>query len=124
MISIDTNILVRAYLCDDEEQAKQAKNILLQVNQGKEIFISSYAILEFAWVLKTKGYNRQEIYQAIIKLADCKGITLGQKNVVLLALEKYLKGKADFGDYMIISESKYQGFEDFKTFDKAILKDM
>lgn len=124
MISIDTNILVRAYLCDDEEQTKQAKNILLELNQGKEIFISSYAILEFAWVLKTKRYTRQEIYQAIINLADSKGITLGQRNVVLLALEKYVKGKADFGDYMIISESKYNGFEEFKTFDKAILRDI
>lgn len=94
------------------------------MNSDELGFISSYAILEFAWVLKTKRYTRQEIYQTIINLADCKGITLGQRNVVLLALEKYVKGKADFGDYMIISESKYNGFEDFKTFDKAILRDI
>ena len=124
MISIDTNILVRAYLYDDEEQAKQAQDILLQVNQGKELFISSYAILEFAWVLKTKGYSRQEIYQAVIKLADCKGISIGQKHVVLSALEKYIKGKADFGDYMIIAESKLNGFNKFKTFDKAVLNEI
>jgi len=124
MISIDTNILVRAYLCDDEEQTKQAQDILLQANQGKELFVSSYAILEFVWVLKTKGYSRQEIYRAVIKLVDCKGVSVGQKNIVLLALEKYKKGKADFGDYMIIAESKFNGFHEFKTFDRAVLNEI
>ena len=59
MIGIDTNILVRAYLEDDKKQAEEAKNFLLQNTQENLLFISSYAILEFAWVLKTKNYSSE-----------------------------------------------------------------
>jgi predicted nucleic-acid-binding protein len=124
MIGVDTNILVRTYLDDDKEQAEEAKNFLEQAVQGGSLFISSYAILEFAWVLKTKNYSRKEIYDAIITLIDSKRVAVGQREVVLEALEKYIKGRADFGDYMILAEGeKNQSFE-FKTFDKTIQKEL
>ncbi|WP_342271335.1 type II toxin-antitoxin system VapC family toxin [Candidatus Tisiphia endosymbiont of Parasteatoda lunata] len=106
MIGVDTNVLVRAYLQDDQEQAKEAQEFLLKFTQENSLFISSYAILEFAWVLKVKGCSRDEIYQAIITLTDSTGIVIGQREVVLEALEKYVTGKADFGDYMILVEGE------------------
>ncbi len=124
MIGIDTNILARAYLDDDEAQAKEAKDFLLANSQKKSLFISSYAVLEFAWVLKTKNYSRKEIYQAIIMLTDSSGVTIGQLDVVLEALEKYIKGKANFGDYMILAEGEKNKSYKFKTFDKAIQKEL
>jgi predicted nucleic-acid-binding protein len=124
MIGVDTNILVRAFLEDDETQTKAAKDFLLKSTQNNSLFISSYALLEFAWVLKTKSYSRQEIYEAIITLADSTGVTIGQRDVVLEALEKYIKGKADFGDYMILAEGAKNKSYEFKTFDKAIQREL
>ena len=118
MIGTDTNILVRAYLEDDKEQAEEAKEFLLKTTKDKSLFISSYAILEFAWVLKTKNYSRKEIYEAVIMLMDSIGVIIGQKDVVLTALEKYIKGKADFGDYMILAEGEKNKSYKLKTFDK------
>jgi predicted nucleic-acid-binding protein len=123
MIGVDTNILVRAYLEDDPDQAEEAKEILLKCTQGKSLFISSYAILEFAWVLKTKNYSRREVYEAIIALTDSAGVIIGQRDVVLEALEKYIKGKADFGDYMILAEGEKNKSYEFKTFDKVIQRE-
>jgi predicted nucleic-acid-binding protein len=124
MIGTDTNILVRAYLEDDKEQAEEAKEFLLKTTKEKSLFISSYAILEFAWVLKTKNYSRKEIYEAVIMLMDSIGVIIGQKDVVLTALEKYMKGKADFGDYMILAEGEKNKTYKLKTFDKAVQKEL
>lgn len=124
MIGIDTNILVRAYLEDDEIQTKEAKTFLLETAQNNLLFISSYAILEFAWVLKTKNYNRKEIYDAIMTLAESTGVTIGQRDVVLEALERYVKGKADFGDYMILAEGAKNQSHELKTFDRAVQKEL
>jgi predicted nucleic-acid-binding protein len=124
MIGIDTNILVRAYLEDDEIQTKEAKAFLLKVTQDNLLFISSYTILEFAWVLKTKNYNRKAIYEAVIALADSIGATIGQRDIVLNALEKYIRGKADFGDYMILAEGEKNKSYELKTFDKALQKEL
>ena len=118
MIGTDTNILVRAYLEDDKEQAEEAKEFLIKTTKENSLFISSYTILEFAWVLKTKNYKRKEIYEAVIMLMDSIGIIIGQKDVVLTALEKYIKGKADFGDYMILAEGEKNKSYKLKTFDK------
>ena len=124
MIGTDTNILVRAYLEDDKEQAEEAKEFLIKTTKENSLFISSYAILEFAWVLKTKNYKRKEIYEAVIMLMDSIGVIIGQKDVVLTALEKYIKGKADFGDYMILAEGEKNKTYKLKTFDKAIQKEL
>jgi predicted nucleic-acid-binding protein len=124
MIGTDTNILVRAYLEDDKEQAEEAKEFLIKTTKENSLFISSYAILEFAWVLKTKNYKRKEIYEAVIMLMDSIGVIIGQKDVVLTALEKYIKGKADFGDYMILAEGEKNKIYKLKTFDKAIQKEL
>jgi predicted nucleic-acid-binding protein len=124
MIGTDTNILVRAYLEDDKDQAEEAKEFLLKTTKEKSLFISSYAILEFAWVLKTKNYSRKEIYEAVIMLMDSIGVIIGQKDVVLTALEKYIKGKADFGDYMILAEGEKNKAYKLKTFDKAVQKEL
>jgi predicted nucleic-acid-binding protein len=123
MIGTDTNILVRAFLEDDVEQAKKAEKFLEKTAALGELFISSYALLEFAWVLKVKKFSRKEIYESVITLTDSPGIIIGQKEVVLNAAEKYLKGQADFGDYMIMAEGETHGAHKLATFDKAVLNE-
>lgn len=123
MINVDTNILTRAYLEDDEVQSSKAQAFILNAAESNKLFISSYALLEFVWVLKTKKFTREEIYDALIALIDAAGITIGQREVVLDAAEKYIKGRDDFGDYMIISEGERSGSHQIKTFDQKVLKE-
>ena len=124
MIGIDTNILVRAFLEDDVIEAKSAKKIMESASKESKLFISSYAILEFVWVLKVKKISRQDIYEAIITLIDSPGVIIGQREVVLSAIEKFYKGKADFGDYMILSEGEKNSSRVLKTFDQALLNEI
>lgn len=123
MIGIDTNILIRVFLEDDADQAEAAKKLMEATSKHNQLFISSYALLEFVWVLKVKKFTRKEIYEAIITLADSPGVTIGQREVVLLAAERFCKGKADFGDYMIFSEGEKYGAKNLKTFDSALIEE-
>jgi predicted nucleic-acid-binding protein len=123
MISIDTNILIRVFLDDDKEQSSKARTLILEATENNNLFISSYALLEFVWVLKTKKFTRKEIYDALITLIDVAGVRIGEREVVIAATEKYIKGNADFGDYMIISEGEKNGARYLKTFDQKILKE-
>ncbi|MEI8295455.1 MAG: type II toxin-antitoxin system VapC family toxin [Alphaproteobacteria bacterium] len=124
MIGIDTNILVRVFVEDDASQAQAAKKLMETASKRDQLFISSYTLMEFAWVLKVKKFKRQEIYEAIITLTDSPGVTIGQREVVLSAAEKFYKGKADFGDYMIFSEGEHYGAKNLKTFDKALIREL
>ncbi|HJD62865.1 MAG TPA: PIN domain-containing protein [Rickettsia endosymbiont of Degeeriella rufa] len=123
MIGIDTNILTRTFLEDDEVQSKTAQNFLKN-HVNHKIFISSYAILEFSWVLKVKKFTRQEIYDAIINLIDNSGFIIGHQDIIISAAEKYIKGKADFADYMIISEGETNSVNNFVSFDKEIVQEI
>lgn len=123
MIGVDTNILARVFLEDDLTQAKKAEKFLKDTAALGHLFISSYALLEFVWVLKMKKVPRSEIYEALITLTDSPGITIAQKEVVLNAAEKYRKGQADFGDYMIMAEGENHGSHKFATFDRTLLSE-
>lgn len=123
MIGIDTNILARVFLEDDEQQSKLAQSFLENTAKTEGVFISSYALLEFVWVLKVKGFTRREIQKALVTLCDANGVHIGEKEIVLSAIEKYAKGIADFGDYMILSSGENNKTHKLKTFDLALLKE-
>lgn len=124
MIGVDTNVLVRAFSEDDKSQAKRSQEFLIHNSKANNLFISSYAILELVWVLKMEKFTRKEIYEAVITLIDSSGITVGQREVVVTAIEKFLKGKADFGHYMIVAEGEQHGAHYLKTFDQSLLKEL
>jgi predicted nucleic-acid-binding protein len=120
MISVDTNILVRAILEDDLTDAITAQHLLNKLAKAKKLFISSYTILEMVWVLKVKRYNREIIKEVILDFIDSPGIVIGHRDIVVLALEKYVKGKADFGDYLILAESESSSALPLVSFDKKL----
>lgn len=120
MIGVDTNVLVRVALDDDPVQSASAASLMKKYVHARKLFIASYAILEMAWVLKGKGRTRHQICEAIYNLLDSPGITVGQKDVILNAVEKYRTGKADFGDYLILSEGEAAGVKQLASYDKVL----
>jgi predicted nucleic-acid-binding protein len=123
VIGVDTNVLVRAVLDDDPKEANIAKKLLLQLSDNKKLFISSYAILEMIWVLKMKGLPRQTIYASVLDLMDSNGVVIGNREIIRTAIERYSKGKADFGDYLIISEGEFHDTPKLASFDKTLCKE-
>ena len=123
MIGCDTNVLIRAVMEDDPAEAKIAKQFLANLASEKKLFVASYAILEMVWVLKVKKRTRQEIRDAVLNLLDASGVSIGQREAVTEAIEMYAKGKADFGDYLILAESRLNSASAIASFDKDFCKD-
>ena len=120
MISVDTNILLRAVLEDDLSQSQIARVFLEEACRENKLFISSFAILEMVWILKMKKRSREQICESILDLVDSPGIVIGNREIVIRAVEKYSHGKADFGDYMILSEGECFGSKQMVSFDQTL----
>jgi len=123
MIGVDTNILVRATLEDSPKESAIAQKLLQKMTSEKNLFISSYAILEMVWVLKVCGIAKEVICESVLDLVDSPGVVVGNREVIVKALERFIKGKADFGDYIILAEGETCDAPQLASFDKKFCKD-
>lgn len=60
----------------------------------------------------------------MISLTDSYGVIISQQDIVLEAITKYLNGKADFGDYMILVDGERNKTHKLKTFDMVLQREL
>lgn len=118
MLALDTNVVLRVWLEDNAREAALARELIEQ----ETVFISSYVLLEFVWVLRTQGRSRSAIAEALETLLESPGVIIGQREWVAEALARYREGKADFADYVIAAEAAQQG-ADLLSFDATLCKE-
>lgn len=124
MISVDTNILARLLLEDDAVQMRQAQAVIdsaLETEGG--LLIPSCVFIELAWLLRTEGYSRAEIYTGLRSVLRLRGAIIAQREIIENALALYRHGKADFPDYFILVESKQAGAKKLASFDRVLCKE-
>lgn len=119
MIGVDTNILVRAILGDDPKQSPLARKA---IEKARGIAVPVTVIVEVAWVLKSVGWNRQQIVDALGTLLLQPTVHMDQAAAVLEALDAYKTGPADFADYLTLHLSKAMGARKLLTFDRKLAK--
>ncbi len=137
MIAVDTNVLLRRLLNDDEHQAKKANHLF---NSNKIILITDVVLAETVWTLKGKRYNarKEEIEAVIMSLLEEPNVVFESQQTVWSALNDYLLAKpvktsggnkmADFADALIVNKSKItanvrqENYQSTYTFDKAVLQ--
>lgn len=113
-ITVDTNILVRAVVRDDQRQARAAAKLL---KEAELIAVSLPCLCEFVWVLR-RVYNleRQDIYAALDTLLNASNVEVNRPAVD--AGMAILKEGGDFADGLIAYEGNWLGGETFVSFDK------
>ena len=116
MIALDTNILVRYLLNDDEAQAEIAEALLAS---GKTCFIPITVWLELVWVLECYDCQRQDIAKALRHLLGLPHLQMGEPLALLRALNGF-EGGADFADALHVALSTQA--ESFVTFDQTLVK--
>ena len=113
--TVDTNILLRAFLDDHPTQSPAAQKALSDVEL---VAVTLPTLCEFAWVLR-KGYKRskQELSVALETIMGIPTIALDRPAVGAgLAL---VAAGGDFADGVIAYEGKRLGGDIFFTFDLA-----
>ena len=119
MIALDTNILVRAILGDDPKQSPLARRTL---ENARAILVPITVLIELAWVLKSVGWSRNQIYLALGTLALQPTRRLDRSADVLAALDDFKDGPADFADYLVLHQAKSLGARKLLTFDRKLAK--
>ena len=71
MLGIDTNVLVRFLVRDNEVQFEKARKLIKrEVAAGRRVFVSQLVLLETEWVLRSRyGLPKIEIITFILPLA-------------------------------------------------------
>ncbi len=113
-VTVDTNVLVRAVVRDDEVQADIAAALL---KDAETIAVSLPCLCEFVWVLRSVyGFGQDDISTAIETLVAAGNVAVDRAAVEAgLAL---LKAGGDFADGLIAYEGAWLGGDTFVSFDK------
>ena len=113
-ITVDTNVLVRAVVRDDERQARTAAKLL---KNAELIAVSLPCLCEFVWVLRrVYNFGQQDISAALEALLNASNVAVNRPAADAgLAV---LKEGGDFADGLIAYEGNWLGGETFVSFDK------
>ena len=125
MIALDTNVLVRFLVEDDEQQSRRAARLIEgAIERDEQLFISDIVMCETVWVLSSAyRFSRAEIVQALSGLLRARAVVFTSGDRLARALEAYAKGKGDFADYLIREHARAAGAETLATFDRSLLKE-
>lgn len=117
-IIVDTNVLVRFVVGDDDRQASAAVTAL---ESAEIVAISSHALCELVWVLdRSYEVARHDIVDTIRRLTSAQNVEVDRPAVEAgLAM---LEAGGDFADGIIAHEGQWLGGETFLSFDKQAVK--
>ena len=117
MIAVDTNVLARYVVRDDETQAKQAQRLIAT----SDVFVGVTVVLELEWVLRSRyGYDRHRIVNAIRGIAGRSSVRVERARAVAQALDHAEQGM-DLADAMHLALRK--DATGFATFDRAMIRE-
>lgn len=124
MIALDTNILIRLLVKDDEEQSKIVFKRFKKAERNNEIlFIPLLVVLELIWVLDSVyDCRREEIVNAIEKLTMMPIIQFEKLDVIHELIKHGKSTSVELSDLLICNSSMSSGCKRTITFDKNASK--
>lgn len=119
MIALDTNVIIRYLVRDDEDQAEASRVLLESLSERQLGFVCREVILEVVWVLE-RAYrlSRDQIAIIVEELTHTEGLIIESNDDVIRAAMGYRQGSADFSDFMILIAAQRAGAGPLYTFDR------
>lgn len=120
MKAVDTNVLVRFLVKDDERQAQLAYAAIKQVEANKEtLFVPLLVVLETIWVLQSVyGVNDDDIITTLSHLLDMPVLQFEQHTAIQQSLAAARAQCFGLADLLIAHSAKSNQCESVLTFDK------
>jgi len=124
MKSLDTNILIRFLVKDDELQAKAVYKLFKHAESKAEtFFITILVVLETIWVLEAVyDASRQEILDSIDELMLMPLLAFQAQSAIRSFISSARENKTDLSDLLIAHYAKDSGAVPVITFDKRAAK--
>lgn len=120
---LDTNIIIRFLVGDNEEHLEKSTQYFEQIEQGSiEVEILSDVLMEAFFVL-TKFYKvpKVEVISDLKTILSFEGVVNKDKVILFEALSIIENKNIDFVDALICAKCKFQNYEKL-SFDKDLNK--
>lgn len=118
MKAVDTNVLLRI-LVDDDEQMAQVQAARQFAKNAKRVFVPQIVQIELVWVLMAAyDLEKNDIIPILHHLQSNEAFFLQQEDGFSDALHLYQSNNIDFSDCLILVESEKEDCNVVVTFDK------
>ena len=123
MLALDTNVLVRYLVQDDQPQYEQARRLIArELKKGEPVLISLLVLLETEWVLRSRyELGKLERLSTISALLDSADLAFEDEACIEQAVYSWKDSKADFADCLIEARHRRLGCDATATFDARAL---
>ena len=100
MAGLDTNVLVRWLVADDDVQVARVQALLESGRStGRSFFVPTTVLLELEWVLRSRyRLDKPAILSALNALLETQEFDIQAEAALERALHLYRQGRADFAD--------------------------
>jgi predicted nucleic-acid-binding protein len=124
MLGLDTNVLVRFLVRDDEAQFEKARRLIKRgVAAGSGIFVNQLVLLETEWVLRSRySLTKNQIIEVISDLLEASDLQFEDEPAIEEALFTWQDASADFADCLIGAKNRRLGCRATATFDVRAAK--
>lgn len=120
MKGLDTNVLIRFLVRDDEDQAQAVRTLLIEAEKKEESFFVPVSVtLEVIWVLSSAyGYSRDEIIRTLEALLVLPVILMEEHDRIARLCGFASHHTNGLADILIGLSAKDNGCSTTLTFDK------
>jgi predicted nucleic-acid-binding protein len=124
MLGIDTNVLVRYLVRDDQSQYVRARRLIhREVNTGEPVLVSLLVLLEMEWVLRSRyELAKPDIVAVLSSLLQTAELAFEDEPSVEHAIYSWKNSLAEFADCLIDARNRRLGCRATATFDRKALK--
>ncbi len=126
MIAVDTNVVLRYLLGDDDVQTAAAHRVF---ESGNSILITDVVLVECLWTLSGRKYKatKEDLIAVVDALLQESNVCFEDDEVIWQSLEKFRATDANFADILIVhkamkSSSSDDPLTEFFTFDLSALQ--
>lgn len=119
MIALDTNVLVRFLVRDDEKHAAAANELLSSLTVEEPGFVCREVVVELVWVLeRAYGFPRDQIADVLEHLVSTEVLVIETAEDVALTAFRYRAGGVGISDLMILAAAERAEALPVYTFDR------
>jgi len=119
VIALDTNVLVRYLVRDDEPQAESARALLESLTTERPGYACREVVVELVRVLeRAYGVSRERIATILQELVATKSLVVEAGDDVARAAFRYGAGGLEFSDLMVLAAAARSGARPLHTLDR------
>lgn len=124
MLGVDTNVLLRYLIRDDQPQYEKARRLIdREVRKGEPVMVSLLVLLETEWVLRSRyELPKAEVVAAFSALLDTADLAFEDESAIEHAIYLWKDSAAEFADCLIDARNLRLGCSATATFDGRALK--